>query len=497
MAFILVAVTLLVRGHTTTSVMEPDAKAISLVRAALALTNPAHPKTAQIHAEGTISSNQQGLNPQQSTRTQRLSAEWKVDFEKHWFVQRASSYVGKELRWCSEVGVSREMRYELLCHSNAFFKASPDQTNETWTFRMDTTYPVPHWHLAHALEQSQSLHWEGESVVNGQREDVISYTDEFRRRHLLRLDSRTHLLKGVSTAAQLTRFGEGFMPRIDFDHYRRTGSYWSPMRVQIVQNSWTVMTSELQSIRRDFDYALSAADFTPPPGAIGIDQKAFEFRVSKVAPAVYFVENAAPDYNSMFVVFTDYVLVVEAPSSDNDSKKVIAAIHETAPGKPIRYIVPTHFHEDHIGGLRAYIREGATVVTTPGNLQFMEMFMKRMKAMEPQIKLPAVETVADKRRFSDGTLTLDLLNMPSEHVDEMVVAYIPRDAIIYVADVLTRDFGPWRPQTTEERVLIRRFKQLGLDIRTVLPGHGPAASDADLEIYLSSGRHRMPTSSIK
>ena len=496
-AFILVAATLIVTGQTAPPVMEPDAKAISLVRAALTLTNPAHPKTAQIHAEGTLSLNHQGLNPQQSTRTQRLSAEWKVDFEKHLFVYRASSYVGKELRWCSEVGVSREMRYELLCHSNAFSKASPDQTNESWTFRMDTTYPSPHWHLAHALEQSQSLQWEGESVVNGEREDVISYTDEFKRRHLLRIDSRTHLLRGVSTAAQLTRFGEGFMPRIAFDHYRRTGSYWSPMKVQIVQNSWTIMTSELQSIRSEFDHALSAADFTPPQGAIGVDQKAFEFRVSKVAPAVYFVENASPDYNSMFVVFTDYVLVVEAPSSDNDSKKVMAAIHETAPGKPIRYIVPTHFHEDHIGGLRAYIREGATVVTTPGNLQFMEMFMKKMKAMDPQLKLPAVEVVADKRRFSDGTLTLDLLNMPSEHVDEMVVAYLPSDGIVYVADVLTRDFGPWRPPTNEERVLIRRFKQLGLDIRTVLPGHGPAASQADLELYLSSRRLRVPASSIK
>jgi glyoxylase-like metal-dependent hydrolase (beta-lactamase superfamily II) len=189
------------------------------------------------------------------------------------------------------------------------------------------------------------------------------------------------------------------------------------------------------------------------------------------------------DYNSMFVVFTDYVLVVEAPSSDSASTKVMAAIHEIAPGKPIRYIVPTHFHEDHIGGLRAYLREGATVVTTPGNLRFVEMLMKRLKATEPQVKIPAVEVISDKRRFSDGIVSLDLLNVPNPHVDEMVVPFVPSDGIVYVADGLTRDFGPWRRPTIDERTLVRQFKQLGLDIRMVLPGHGPAASQKDVEQY--------------
>jgi len=356
---------------------------------------------------------------------------------------------------------------------------------------MDTIYPDPHWHLARALEQSSSLRWEGETVLAGQREDVISYSDEFKNHHRLFLNSATHLLREVSLDAQLTRFQEGFMPRIVFENYRRKGPNWSPTKVTIVQASWTIITSDLQSIRRDFDGRLSVADFAPPAGSIEVDQKSFEFHVSKVAPSVYFVENASVDYNSMFVVFTDYILVVEAPSSDRDSAKVIAAIHETAPGKPIRFIVPTHFHEDHIGGVRAYIREGATVVTTPGNLRFIEILMKKLKATDAQIKLPDVEVIADKRRFSDGTVTLDLFNVASPHVDEMVVPFIPSDGIVYVADGLTRDFGPWRRPTTDERTLVRRFKELGLNIRTVLPGHGPAATQKDLEQYLSSGEFSL------
>jgi glyoxylase-like metal-dependent hydrolase (beta-lactamase superfamily II) len=483
-AFGLITVTLInTTSYTAVVVTEPDAKAISLVRAAFKLLNPTNPKTARIHAEGNMLLNNQGLNPQQSTRTQRLSADWRVDFQNRRFLQRSATHLGKDLMWCTEIGTTREMRYQLFCHSNVFANYGPPQSDGSWTFRMDTTYPDPQWHLAHVLERSQSLHWEGESVFDGQREDVISYSDEFNNHHRLFLNSTTHLLREVSTAAQLTRFGEGFVPRIVFENYRRNGRYWNPAKVTIVQNSWTIITSDLQSIRRDFDRTLSAADFAPAPGAIEVDQKSFDFHVSKVAPSVYFVENVSPDYNSMFVVFIDYVLVVEAPSSDSDSTKVMAAIHEIAPGKPIRYIVPTHFHEDHIGGLRAYLREGATVVTTPGNLRFMEMFTKRLKATEPQIKFPPVEVIADKRRFSDGMVTLDLLNVPSPHVDEMVVPFLPSDGIVYVADGLTRDFGPWRSPTIDERTLVRHFKQLGLDIRTVLPGHGPAATQRDVERY--------------
>src|ERR1041384_4096975 len=306
---------------------EPDAKAISLVKAALELANPPNPKTAHIHAEGNLWLHNQGLNPEQPTRTQRLSADWKVDFQSRRFFQRSASYLGKELMWCTELVASREMRYQLFCHSNVFSNSGPPQTDGSWFYRMDTTYPDPHWHLAHALEKSTSLHWEGQSMVAGQREDVITYTDEFKNHHRLFLNSATHLLREVSTEAQLTRFQEGFVPRVVFENYRRKGLTWSPTKVTIVQASWTIITSDLQSIRTDFDGALSATDFAPPAGAIEAGQKSLDFRVSKVAPSAYFVENVSPDYNSMFVVLTDYVLVVEAPSSDSASTKVMAAIH--------------------------------------------------------------------------------------------------------------------------------------------------------------------------
>ena len=55
--------------------------------------------------------------------------------------------------------------------------------------------------------------------------------------------------------------------------------------------------------------------------------------------------------------------------------------------------------------------------------------------------------------------------------------------IVYVADGLTRDWGPWRRPTSEERTLVRQLEKLGVNMRMVLPGHGPPALQADVERY--------------
>jgi glyoxylase-like metal-dependent hydrolase (beta-lactamase superfamily II) len=65
----------------------------------------------------------------------------------------------------------------------------------------------------------------------------------------------------------------------------------------------------------------------------------------------------------------------------------------------------------------------------------------------------------------------------------MIVPFIPSEGIAFVADGFTRDFGSWRRPTIDERTLARQFKKLGLNILTVLPGHGPAATHGDVERY--------------
>ena len=106
-----------------------------------------------------------------------------------------------------------------------------------------------------------------------------------------------------------------------------------------------------------------------------------EEQVEKLADGVFVIQNVAgQNQNTLAVEFKDYIVAVEAPGSSEGADKVIARIKEAIPGKPIRYVAMTHHHGDHIGGLRSFIAEGATVITTQTNRKVVEAM-----AAAPQI----------------------------------------------------------------------------------------------------------------
>ena len=128
------------------------------------------------------------------------------------------------------------------------------------------------------------------------------------------------------------------------------------------------------------------ADFNAPGAAKSFDFAAEGFKkiaplplvqkahVEKLADGVFVIHHVAGQgYNTMAIEFKDYVFAVEAPVSSDGADNVIKRIKEAIPGKPIRYVAVTHHHSDHIGGLRSFIAEGATIVTTQGNRKTLEM----------------------------------------------------------------------------------------------------------------------------
>ena len=68
---------------------------------------------------------------------------------------------------------------------------------------------------------------------------------------------------------------------------------------------------------------------------------------------------------------SDFVAVFEAPGNEQRSLAVIEEIAKLAPDKPIRWLVSSHPHFDHIGGLRTYLHIGATIVAHTKNIPFL------------------------------------------------------------------------------------------------------------------------------
>ena len=86
---------------------------------------------------------------------------------------------------------------------------------------------------------------------------------------------------------------------------------------------------------------------------------------TQLAPDVYLIGGGS--HNSVAVGFKDYVTVIEGPLSNQRTNAVVAEVHKLFPNKPIRYLVNTHNHFDHLGGVRGFVAEGATVITDDRN----------------------------------------------------------------------------------------------------------------------------------
>jgi glyoxylase-like metal-dependent hydrolase (beta-lactamase superfamily II) len=207
--------------------------------------------------------------------------------------------------------------------------------------------------------------------------------------------------------------------------------------------------------------------------------------VTKLGTDVYGVMGF---YNSIAAVFDEYVLVVEAGHSSGYADASIGKIKEIAPGKPIRYLVSTHFHFDHLGGVRSYIAEGATIVTTPSTKRVIEdIVLKSVRTRRPdrlsRNPQPAkIEPAANKRVFEDGNHRVEVYDIgPNPHCAEIIIVYFPKEKILYVADLLNTEGGRIVGTGGEDTVdFAAKIKKLGLDVEKIVSTHGRTATMADL-----------------
>jgi glyoxylase-like metal-dependent hydrolase (beta-lactamase superfamily II) len=212
------------------------------------------------------------------------------------------------------------------------------------------------------------------------------------------------------------------------------------------------------------------------------------FAKVELGRGVWLLQEVTNGYNVLAVAFKDHVMVVEPASTDAESRRAIAAVKELAPGKPIKYVVATHHHEDHAGGVRAYIAEGATLVTTAGNRAYFERIAASRRTLAPDAlserpRKPAFEMVAKRRTFSDGERTVELVDVgPSPHAEQILVAYLPEERLVFQADLFGIGWGSRVPPANSTSVhFAKRLQELGLQVDRIAAVHGRITTRAELE----------------
>jgi glyoxylase-like metal-dependent hydrolase (beta-lactamase superfamily II) len=227
-------------------------------------------------------------------------------------------------------------------------------------------------------------------------------------------------------------------------------------------------------------------------------------------------------HNSVLMEFKDFAVVVEAPQNEARSLAVMEEANRLVPNKLIRYVVNTHHHFDHAGGLRTYLSQGTTVITHESNKQYYldimfypaarELQPDRMSLYSPMYMIsrrPApIETVASfaggpgggaaKYVITDGERVLEVLHVQDmayelednalaqgNHSADMLMVYLPKEKILINADLYSPPApgAPMPVATPAMRTLYQNMRKQKLDVAQHVPIHGRVgANDEFLKI---------------
>jgi len=219
-------------------------------------------------------------------------------------------------------------------------------------------------------------------------------------------------------------------------------------------------------------------------------------------------------HNSMLVEFKDFLALVDAPNNEERSLALIGEAEKLVPSKQIRYVVNTHHHMDHIGGLRTFLSQGSTIVTHESNKDYYmtipfypapwTLKPDRMAMFNPMYMIsrrPApIETVGGETRgtaqyvVTDGVRMLQVLHVQDmsyelgdnayrqgNHSQDMLMAFLPKEKILFNADLYSPPApgAPAPAATPSVRTLYQNMLKWKLDVAQHVGAHGGMGTNDD------------------
>jgi glyoxylase-like metal-dependent hydrolase (beta-lactamase superfamily II) len=207
----------------------------------------------------------------------------------------------------------------------------------------------------------------------------------------------------------------------------------------------------------------------------------------KVADGVWFL--AGGSHNSVAIEMSDHVILVEAPLDDGRAEAVFAETRKLVPGKPIRYVVASHNHFDHAGGLRYAVSQGAAVVVEGKSRAYFERVFANPARITPDAlaksgRKAKVVGVNGKMVMRDALRTVELYHIAdTDHGDSMLKVYLPKEKLLVEADVFT-PLPPNAPAPNPVNAyhvdLIESIEKNKLAVERILPLHGRVVPIAEL-----------------
>jgi glyoxylase-like metal-dependent hydrolase (beta-lactamase superfamily II) len=256
--------------------------------------------------------------------------------------------------------------------------------------------------------------------------------------------------------------------------------------------------------------------------AVGTDATAAKsLPVQRVSDSAWFVQGEAAlgssanrnfISNAGFVVTPKGVVVIDALGSPTLAEELIAAIRQVT-AQPIRYVIVTHYHADHVYGLQAFKALGATVIAHRSGQEYLNSDAAQLRLaasredLFPWIDEKTQLVPADRWLDADtaielGGQTFHIHHVGPAHTPEDLVVHAEQAGVMFAGDLVFRGRIPFVGQADSRRWIASLGQLIEFKPRIVVPGHGPISTEplADLQLtrdYLLHLRESMMEAATK
>lgn len=346
-------------------------------------------------------------------------------------------------------------RYEgkWVIHGNNYGEYDYGETNRTNINSSDLNYfksnffhLLPQTILKLVHHNLASIRYLGEENIEGKVYQLVSFSPSAGNATLLFFDKETSLLEKYEILHYHDLLGD-YVQEVIFQDYKKVGKFYFPFK-RIEKRFDTVeLITKFKSLEfnvnnfADLNLDSTYASIVTKESTELLNKKD-SISVTQISDRLYAVDLKFINNRILYTVFDSFIAVMEAPLNSHIGKAIIERIKQDFPDKPIKYLFVSHHHPDYVGGIRPFIREGCTILTTSGNEAYIRKLASAKHSLQPdglqyfprEVQLEIVEE-QNVIKENDYSVQVYSLENKTNHTNEYLVYYFPKEKLLFEGDL--------------------------------------------------------------